>query len=103
MGNQYDKAGYRLCSDTGLSSFGAIAKRMDGTIGLTRDGSWALGFDWLKAGYTNDMIDDAIWATLKTGQDTVVTLTRQAADGLESALTPVCPRCHTYCFGDCQA
>ena len=103
-GNQYDKGGYSIESDTGLSAYGSIANRMDGTTGVTLEGRWTLGYDWERTGYTMAQIEDAIMATLVSGQDTVIVLTREIADApARTSNRGVCPRCHTYCYGDCRA
>lgn len=94
ISNQYYKDGYRI-SDGTLTAYGHIAKRMDGTTGLTRDGNLQ---------YRSDELDAAIEATMADG------LTRQIEIGHDDApATPaiedkqLCPHCHTYCQGDCQA
>jgi len=98
-GNQYNPEGYRISSDTGLHAWGRIVEGK-----LYMEGRWSLGIAWKEAGYTDAMIEAEIEATLADGQERVITLEREVPDA--PALTPdkaLCPKCHTYCNGDCEA
>jgi len=93
-GNQYDTAGYRI-TDGNLDAYGKISKRMDGTVGLTREGNLQ---------YRSEELDAAIKATMTDG------ITRQIEIGQDDAPAApaiadkhLCPHCHTYCQGDCRA
>jgi len=93
---------YYLTSSTNLDCYGEIAKRMDGTIGLTRTGNWSLGKDWVKAGYTEEDIKKEIMAVMADGKERTVVLSREdKVRGIRRENDP-CPICHTYCDGDCQ-
>ena len=59
--------------------------------------------------YSSDVnevnLDTAIRATVADGQTRVVEIARVTAEPVRIAArsTGVCPRCHTYCDGDCSA
>jgi len=68
-GNQYDRNGYYLgVIGTGLYAFGRIAKRMDGTVGVTYDGTWSPD--------RNDRptVDAAIRKVIETGEPCTLTI-----------------------------
>ena len=99
-GNQYDRDGYSLDADNGLSAWGRLVRREDGSMRLTRDGNLT---------FRSDLDDVAI----------TVMVHQTLADGIERtyampsvgpiAITPaidrtgVCPKCGTYCCGDCES
>ena len=97
-GNQYDHNGYSI-NDGTLWGYGSIAERMDGTIGITRDGSLHINTPEINA---------AISATLVDGLMRMVTITDGSSpiavdDGPALAEGPgICSKCHSYCDGDCD-
>lgn len=93
-GNQYDKAGYRI-SDGVLDAYGNISKRMDGSVGLTRNGNLQYRSDELDAAIRATMID-GLAREIVIGQDTA-----PSGDKIDDSY--LCPKCHTHCQGDCQS
>jgi hypothetical protein len=62
-GNQYNPAGYYLgVTESGLYAWGEIGPRMDGTVGVTRDGNYVPRAEDKAA------VDEAIKAVLADGQ-----------------------------------
>lgn len=87
-GNQYDREGYNITDGT-LFGFGS---KSDNTNGFTGPSCPLFGDD----------IDTAIRATLVDG------LTREITYGEDEEIKPMpeshaCPKCGTYCYGDCEA
>lgn len=106
-GNQYNQDGYR----TSDGQWGEIVERMDGTIGLTVDGGILVGYDYDHNGQ-DEAIRAAIMLTIQDGQTRTVSLKdRNEAHSKPAPLMAVdvppqkqlCPKCHTYCCGDCQS
>ena len=95
---------YDVTSETGADAQGRIAKRMDGTIGLTRDGRWMLGRDYE---HQRTEVETAIRATMADGVVRMITLQTinnpQAKAVSKSAGQGPCPKCGTYCCDDCEA
>ena len=92
-GNQYNARGYRITDGT-LWGFGTIATRMDGSTGLTRDGNCRA---------SSPEIEEAIRATLIDGLTRMIEIDDGRKPQAHTPRKAVCPICHTYCNGDCQA
>lgn len=104
-GNQYNADGYSM-TDGNLDAYGEIAKKMDGTIGVTRDGRCTLGCD-----YDNEAneakLKQAIRETIADGKERVLTFEPTTKSipmpKINEPLRKPCPLCGTYCYGDCQS
>jgi len=101
-GNQYDRDGFSL-TDGVCHGYGTADASKPG--GYCLDGNL---HPWLFA--NESAINAAILATLADGQTRTITIkTAHSADVIvsteddfESTGFGVCPRCHTYCCGDCR-
>jgi len=101
-GNQYDADGYRITDGT-LASYGrADASKQRGYCLDGRLHPWCLP--------NAAEIDAAILATLADGQTRQIevpaagsSVVASTEHDVEPAGRGICPRCHTYCDGDCEA
>jgi len=93
-GNQYSPSGYRI-SDGVNRGWGSYGKRMDGSVGLTRDGRC---YD------DSPDIQAAIMATLADGyeREIVIDEPESKAATVKDGSDGRCPKCGTWCEGDCQ-
>lgn len=106
-GNQYNRDGF-LMTDGITRSWGeADSEKPDG---YSLDGNCWVGADYID--YQNQ-IDAAILATMQDGQERVIQMKTQSPqtqvlppdfrDGSGPVECNPCPKCGTYCMGDCEA
>lgn len=79
-GNQYDRDGYSIeVTDSDLYAWGGIARRMDGTIGLTWGGTY------LPSPEDREAVEAAICEVMTTGEDRTITIGRDDPAGPAAA------------------
>ena len=102
-GNQYDKDGFRMTDDV-CSSYGSAD--------ATKENGYCLDGNLWPWSFPNEAeINAAILATLVDGLTRLVNIEMDSDSGAVIVSTEhdpeptgfgVCPRCHTYCCGDCR-
>ena len=95
-GHQYDRDG-ALVQHGCLYARYSVGQRRDGTIGLTIDGH-------MPAIEDKPAVAEAVTRVMESGQAETLTLGLPEVT-TESASRPAvepCPRCKTWCYGDCS-
>ena len=94
-GNQYDRDGYSITDGTNWSR---------GKADTTKPKGYSLNGDcWVGVDYDayQGQVDAAILATMQDGQDRVIEM-HKATPQISIPLSKACPKCGTYCMGDCD-
>jgi len=92
-GNQYNRDGYSMTDGTNWSRGKAEPK------GYSLNGNCWVGVDY---DAYQGQVDAAILATMQDGQERVIEMYKDTPQ-ISIPQSNTCPKCGTYCMGDCKS